>query len=97
MDRTAKSYLALTGRALDPLWRAPYGETNDEILARGREAGYTYVPWSEGLDALDWVSDPASSLYPSPAAAVSGLLLRLGARQESEGPAGSAMCEGAPR
>jgi peptidoglycan/xylan/chitin deacetylase (PgdA/CDA1 family) len=87
LDRTANAYRSLTGRSLDPLWRAPYGETNDEILAWGREAGYAYVPWSEGLDALDWVSDPASSLYQSPAQAVERLLARLRDRPPSQGPA----------
>lgn len=87
MDRTATAYEATTGRVLVPLWRAPYGETNGEILAWGRRAGYTHVGWSEGLDALDWVSDPASSLFQTPEAAVARLLRRLAARSGAGGPA----------
>src|SRR5712671_4442489 len=78
---------AATGRALTPLWRAPYGETNAEIDAWAGEAGYTHVPWTEGLDALDWVSDESSRLYQSPETALARLLRRLAARDGAEGPA----------
>ncbi|HZE89138.1 MAG TPA: polysaccharide deacetylase family protein [Verrucomicrobiae bacterium] len=87
MDRTATAYAAATGRALTPLWRAPYGETNAEIDAWAGEAGYTHVPWTEGLDALDWVSDESSRLYQSPETALARLLRRLAARDGAEGPA----------
>ncbi|MBI3449407.1 MAG: polysaccharide deacetylase family protein [Acidobacteria bacterium] len=87
MDRTAAAYTAVTGRNLEPVWRAPYGETNREILEWAGAAGYAHVPWSDGLDALDWVADPASRLYQTVDAALARLLRRLAARGAADGPA----------
>ncbi len=59
----------LTGRKMAPLWRAPYGEINDEILGWAHELGYIHVGWTtnyrkrETLDSLDWVRDPSSRFY----------------------------------
>ena len=67
--RTEALFRALTGRSMAPLWRAPYGEINRQILGWARELGYTHVGWTadrerkESLDSLDWVSDPSSRFY----------------------------------
>ena len=87
MEATRIAFAETTGRALAPLWRAPYGETNAEIVEWAREAGYTHVGWSDGLDALDWVNDPASRLYRTPAETVGHLLDRLAARPPGSRPA----------
>ncbi|HSS43854.1 MAG TPA: polysaccharide deacetylase family protein [Thermoanaerobaculia bacterium] len=65
--RTARLYGETTGRAMAPLWRAPYGEQNAEIRHWAAQAGYWHVGWSgaAGLDGLDWVSDPRSHAYRS--------------------------------
>jgi peptidoglycan/xylan/chitin deacetylase (PgdA/CDA1 family) len=67
LEETASLYGEVTGRAMAPLWRAPYGEENDEIIAWARSAGYRHVSWTHGegrnMDALDWVSDPDSPRY----------------------------------
>jgi peptidoglycan-N-acetylmuramic acid deacetylase len=36
----------LTGRALDPIWRAPGGHTTPNTLAAARACGYEYEGWS---------------------------------------------------
>ncbi len=87
MDDARRIFERATGRSLAPLWRAPYGEINAEILSWGAAAGYRHVGWSAGFDALDWVSDRSSRLYHPPAAAVASLLRRLAARRPGEGPA----------
>lgn len=64
---TSRVYKELTGRDLAPVWRAPYGEMNSEIVRWGLEVGYSHVFWTidgrENLDTLDWVSDKKSDLY----------------------------------
>lgn len=87
LDSARAEFESATGAALAPLWRAPYGEVNTEILAWARKMGYTHVGWSSGLDTLDWVSDPTSRLYRSPAAAARRVLRLLAARDPREGPA----------
>jgi peptidoglycan/xylan/chitin deacetylase (PgdA/CDA1 family) len=67
--RTAKAYKNATARDMAPVWRAPYGEVNKEILQWGYEAGFTHVFWTrngkrkESLDTLDWVSNKESRFY----------------------------------
>lgn len=78
--RTAEIYRATTGQAMAPIWRAPYGEENDEIRSWARAAGYTHVSWTHGagenLDALDWVADSASPQYRSARGVIDRLLAR---------------------
>ena len=81
LDAVRSGFWELTGTELVPLWRAPYGEVNEEILTWAAEAGYTHVGWSAGLDSLDWVSDPASRAYRSP-----DEFLGFVARRALEGP-----------
>jgi peptidoglycan/xylan/chitin deacetylase (PgdA/CDA1 family) len=71
---TARAFAALTGEPMAPLWRAPYGEVNRELLAWAAAAGWGHVGWSrddaggrETLDSLDWVSDTGSRNYLSSA------------------------------
>ncbi len=78
LDRTAALYRETTGRDMAPLWRAPYGEENAEILAWARRAGFAHVSWTHGggrnLDALDWVTDPESPRYRTSEKVISRLL-----------------------
>ncbi|MBI5235994.1 MAG: polysaccharide deacetylase family protein [Deltaproteobacteria bacterium] len=68
----AEAFKAITGEEMSPLWRAPYGEVNDEIRRWAFEAGYIHIGWTsnnkkrESLDTLDWVSDMKSRFYRSP-------------------------------
>ena len=69
MDETAKIFKELTGSRMQPLWRAPFGETNKEILSWAAMIGYRHIAWTvdykahQTMDSLDWVTDKSSSLY----------------------------------
>ncbi len=66
LARTARLYREATGRAMAPVWRAPFGEQNAEIRRWAAEQGYWHVGWTggrSGLDGLDWVTDPRSRSY----------------------------------
>ncbi len=71
LRRAEESFRTLTGRAMAPFWRAPYGEHNGEIRAWAAEAGYRHVSWTQGagaaedLDTRDWVADRSSRIYRS--------------------------------
>ncbi len=71
LQRAEESFRTLTGRAMAPFWRAPYGEHNGEIRAWAAEAGYRHVSWTQGagtaedLDTRDWVADRSSRIYRS--------------------------------
>jgi peptidoglycan/xylan/chitin deacetylase (PgdA/CDA1 family) len=68
LARTARLYREATGRAMAPLWRAPFGEHNPEIRRWAAEQGYWHVGWTggrSGLDGLDWVTNPGSRSYQS--------------------------------
>ena len=68
LGRTARLYRETTGRAMAPVWRAPFGEHNPEIRRWAAEEGYWHVGWTggrAGLDSLDWISDPSSPAYRS--------------------------------
>jgi len=47
LRRVDTRFRELTGRGLDPLWRAPGGRTTPNALAAGEACGYTHVRWSE--------------------------------------------------
>jgi peptidoglycan/xylan/chitin deacetylase (PgdA/CDA1 family) len=84
LARTARLYREATGRAMAPLWRAPFGEHNPEIRRWAAEQGYWHVGWTGGrggLDGLDWISDPSARGYQS----ADGLLRRLVRRAENGG------------
>ncbi len=69
--RTEQLFHRITGQSMAPMWRAPYGEINEEIEQWARELGYTHVGWTNrggrdrSLDTLDWVSDPDHALFVS--------------------------------
>jgi peptidoglycan/xylan/chitin deacetylase (PgdA/CDA1 family) len=69
--RNEKAFEALTGKKMAKLWRAPFGEQNEEIRQWALQAGYRHVSWTydaktrKSLDGLDWVSDRDSALYLS--------------------------------
>ena len=69
MDETARIFKELTGKRMQPLWRAPFGETNKEILSWSSKIGYRHIAWTvdykahQTMDSLDWVTDKSSSLY----------------------------------
>ncbi len=78
-----EAFREVTGRAMAPLWRAPYGEHNDEIRGWAAEVGYRHVGWTrdaearEDLDSRDWVADPNSRIYRS-AREIRDRILRFG-------------------
>ncbi len=69
LRRTEEAFVAATGRAMQPLWRAPFGEENSILRGWALEMGYLHVRWNslEGasLDSHDWIADEHSSLYKS--------------------------------
>ena len=69
--------LRVTGRPMDPYWRAPYGEETPEIRRWAEEVGYRHVGWSEGADSLDWATTATRGLYHSGPAIIARLERRL--------------------
>jgi peptidoglycan/xylan/chitin deacetylase (PgdA/CDA1 family) len=72
LSRTAQAYETATGRHMAPLWRAPFGEVNDDVLRWAAAAGWRHVSWTRDdvggrhtLDSLDWVAERSSSNYLS--------------------------------
>ncbi len=71
LRRTSETFRALTGQAMAPYWRAPYGEHNAEIRGWAAEAGFRHISWTRGagaaedLDTRDWVADRSSRIYRS--------------------------------
>ncbi len=69
--RTAELYQHITGTPIAPIWRAPYGEQNQEIRQWAAEVGFRHVGWTvgrnweNGMDTMDWVADKNSSAYHS--------------------------------
>lgn len=79
--RTAEAYESLTGRRMAPLWRAPYGEVNDELLRWAAAAGWSHISWTRDetggrhtLDSLDWVAERESRNYLTSAQIVARVL-----------------------
>jgi peptidoglycan/xylan/chitin deacetylase (PgdA/CDA1 family) len=66
LQRTAAAFRGATGKEMAPLWRAPYGEYNQEILRWAAADGWTHVGWTRQMDTLDWVSEPGSRIYRGP-------------------------------
>ncbi len=75
---TDSLFYQLTGKHMAPLWRAPFGEINREILTWAAELGYLHIGWSRGLDTFDWVSDSASPLYHTPTETLHRILFHNG-------------------
>jgi peptidoglycan/xylan/chitin deacetylase (PgdA/CDA1 family) len=72
LRQAARLFQEVTGTAMSPYWRAPYGEHNPEIRTWAAETGYLHVGWTrepaagENLDTRDWVADPHSPIYHRP-------------------------------
>jgi len=70
LNQTAQAYAAATGRLMTSLWRAPFGEVNDDLLLWAAAAGWQHVGWTRDevggqhtLDSLDWVAERSSRNY----------------------------------
>jgi peptidoglycan/xylan/chitin deacetylase (PgdA/CDA1 family) len=78
LQKTERAFRKATGRAMAPLWRAPYGEENRTLRGWALELGYLHIRWSslEGasLDSRDWVADEHSSMYQNSSAMMDRLL-----------------------
>lgn len=72
LQQTEELFYEVTGRSMPRLWRAPYGEHNDEIRLWAAELGYRQIGWTQDqhlkmtLDTMDWVADENSPLYRKP-------------------------------
>jgi peptidoglycan/xylan/chitin deacetylase (PgdA/CDA1 family) len=79
LTRTAQDYDRTTGRTMAAIWRAPFGEQNEEIRRWAAQSGYWHVGWTggrAGLDGLDWVTDPRSKSYRSSDRLIASLVER---------------------
>lgn len=83
LGRAEALFQGVTGRQMDPFWRAPFGEYNGQILKWAADAGYRHVYWSPKMDTLDWVSDETNPLFRSPGQMMAKLL-----RQAQTSPEG---------
>jgi len=86
LRRTADLFQQVTGREMTKLWRAPYGEQNEEIRRWAAELGYTHVGWTvrrgQTLDTFDWVADPDDRLYQT-SQTILRRILRFGENEEN--------------
>jgi peptidoglycan/xylan/chitin deacetylase (PgdA/CDA1 family) len=64
--------VSVTGHHFAPLWRAPYGEFNEQLCLWARDAGYVHVgwrqgkTWSDGFDTNDWIADSVTPGFRTP-------------------------------
>ncbi len=71
LTRTDSLFQEVTGIPMKKLWRAPFGEINQEILVWAASLGYRHISWTHSgssrmtMDSHDWVSDKDSELYKS--------------------------------
>jgi len=63
---TDSIFHSITGEHLQPFWRAPFGEYNENILTWAAEAGYLHIYWTGSFDTHDWVTDESSKLFSTP-------------------------------
>ena len=61
--KTDSMFYQTTKQKMAPLWRAPFGEQNRDIITWAAEAGYKHINWSAKSDSWDWVADTSSALY----------------------------------
>lgn len=62
IQRVDQRFVELTGKHLDPIWRAPAGRTSPRLLDMGKACGYSHVGWSPAGFSGDELS---SSAYPN--------------------------------
>ncbi|WP_033543335.1 polysaccharide deacetylase family protein [Planococcus sp. CAU13] len=61
LDRTETIVKNLTGKTTKPIFRAPYGSVNANVLAGIGAAGYGYtIHWN--IDTIDWRGDSATTI-----------------------------------
>lgn len=72
LDLANRAFVRITGRTMPSLWRAPYGEINDELCRWAQKHGYLHIGWRQGrrwwenLDSNDWIPDENTPGYHSP-------------------------------
>jgi peptidoglycan/xylan/chitin deacetylase (PgdA/CDA1 family) len=59
LKRVDQRFRELTGRALDPIWRAPGGKVSSRTLAAGKACGYTHFGWAPAGFSGDETSSAA--------------------------------------
>jgi peptidoglycan/xylan/chitin deacetylase (PgdA/CDA1 family) len=62
IQRVDQRFVELTGKHLDPIWRAPAGRTSPRLLEMGKACGYAHAGWSPAGFSGDELS---SSAYPN--------------------------------
>jgi peptidoglycan/xylan/chitin deacetylase (PgdA/CDA1 family) len=60
LKRVDARFSELTGRHLDPLFRAPGGHTSPNVLAAAKACGYTHVGWAKAGFSGDETSSEAN-------------------------------------
>ena len=73
LRRVDRRFMELTGRRLDPLWRAPGGRLTPNLKAAGATCGYAHVAWADA----GYSGDELSSEKVSNATLLKGALDRL--------------------
>jgi peptidoglycan/xylan/chitin deacetylase (PgdA/CDA1 family) len=64
--------VSITGHHFAPLWRAPYGEFNEQLCSWARDYGYVHVgwrqgqSWRDGFDTNDWIADSEIPGFKTP-------------------------------
>lgn len=61
LRQAERAFQQVTGQRMSPLWRAPYGHYNGELLGYALQLGYRHVYWT--LDTKDWASDSTAANY----------------------------------
>ena len=64
IKRVDQRFVELTGKHIDPIWRAPAGRTSPRTLAAAQACGYAHVGWAPAGFSGDELS---SSAYPNEA------------------------------
>lgn len=62
LKRVDQRFAALTGKPLDPLWRAPAGRTSARLLDIGKTCGYAHAGWAPAGFSGD---ELPSAAYPN--------------------------------
>lgn len=83
LEKTARYFKKLTGKEMPHIWRAPYGEQNEEIRKWAADAGFRHIGWTVGMDTKDWVADTTSDSYYSQQE-IADLVLSFGNKSEYE-------------
>jgi peptidoglycan/xylan/chitin deacetylase (PgdA/CDA1 family) len=63
LRRVDRRFMELTGRHLDPLFRAPGGHTSPNVLAAARSCGYAHAGWARAGFSGD---ETSSEAFPNP-------------------------------